>query len=138
MLRNVLAVLGGLLVGGALNMALVQLNMRVLFPMPQGMDTNDPAQFNAYVAALPTAAFFVVMLAHLGQSFVGGWLAARLGASRPMLLAMIVGVLSLAGGVTAMMTIDGPDWMVVELPLYLVVAWLAGRLEQKRRSARAV
>jgi hypothetical protein len=110
--------------------------MRVLFPAPEGMDANDPAQFNAYVAALPTAAFLVVVLAHLGQSFVGGWLAARLGASRPMLLAMIVGVLSLVGGITAMMTIDGPDWLVVELPLYLVVAWLAGRIEQRRRGAK--
>jgi len=136
MLRNSLAVIGGSLVGMAVNMGLIQLNMHVLFPMPAGMDMNDPEQFNAFVATLPTSAYFVVLLAHLGQSFVGGWVAARLGASRPMLLAMIVGVLSLAGGIMAMMMIDGPDWMMIELPLYLVVAWLAGRIEQKRRSAQ--
>jgi len=53
-----------------------------------------------------------------------------------MLLAMIVGVLSLAGGIMAMMTIEGPDWMIIELPLYLVVAWRAGRIELRRRSTR--
>ncbi len=132
MLRNVLAVLGGFVVGCALNMALIQLNMHVFFPMPAGMDMNDPEQFNAYLATLPTLAFVVVLIAHLGQSFVGGWVAARLGTSRPMLLAMIVGVLSLAGGIAAMMMFKGPDWMVVELPLYLVVAWFAGRLEHQR------
>jgi hypothetical protein len=132
MLRNVLAVVAGMIVGSALNMGLIQLNMRVLFPMPAGMDMNDAAQFNAFVAGLPTLAFLVVVLAHLGQSFVGGWVAARLGASHPMRLAMIIGLLSLAGGIMAMMMIRGPDWMLVELPLYLVVAWLAGRIEQKR------
>jgi hypothetical protein len=33
-----------------------------------------------------------------------------------------------------MTIIEGPDWMMIELPLYLVAAWLAGRLEQKRRA----
>lgn len=134
MLRNVLAVIGGFLVGSALNMGLIQLNMHVLFPMPAGMDMNDPEQFNAFIVTLPTAAFFVVILAHLGQSFVGGWVAARLGASHPMVLALIIGVLSLVGGILAMTMIQGPDWMIVELPLYLFVAWLAGRMEQRRRA----
>ena len=115
-------------------MGVIQLNMHVLFPMPAGMDMNDPEQFNAFIATLPTLAFLVVMVAHLGQSFVGGWVAARLGSSRPMLLAMIVGGLSLAGGIAAMMMFDGPGWMIVELPLYLVVAWLAGHLVQRGRA----
>ncbi len=119
----------------AVNMSLVMLNARVLFPMPEGTDMNNPEQLNAWVATLPTAAFFVVIAAHLGQSFVGGWVAARLGSSRPMLLAMIVGLASLAGGVMSMMSIKGPAWLVVELPLYLVVAWLAGRMEINRRLA---
>jgi len=76
-----------------------------------------------------------VLAAHLGQSFVGAWVAARLGASEPMLLAMTVGLASLAGGIMAMMSIDGPTWMIVEMPLYLVVAWLAGRMEVQRRVA---
>jgi hypothetical protein len=48
---------------------------------------------------------------------------------------MIVGVGTLIGGLINMMTIKGPDWMMIELPLYLVVAWLAGRMEQKPREA---
>ena len=55
-----------------------------------------------------------------------------------MLLAMIVGALSLAGGIAAMMMITGPDWMMIELPLYLVVAWLAGNIEQKRHTSLEV
>ena len=42
---------------------------------------------------------------------------------------------ALAGGIMNMMTIKGPDWMFIELPLYLVVAWLAGRLVAKRQAS---
>jgi len=49
-----------------------------------------------------------------------------------MLLAMIVGVASLAGGIMSMMSIKGPAWFVIELRLYLVVAWLAGRMAANR------
>jgi len=135
MVRNILAVLAGLAAGMATNMALVMLNAYVLFPMPEGTDMNDPAQMNAYIATLPATAFIVVLAAHLGQAFVGGWTAARLSASKPMLLAMIVGVLSLLGGIANMQQIDHPAWMYVELPLYLVVAWVAGQLERRRRAA---
>ena len=137
MIRNVLAVLAGLAAGMVTNMALIMLNAYVLFPMPEGIDMNDPVQMNAYIAPLPATAFILVLAAHLGQSFVGGWTAARLGASRPMLLAMIIGVLTLAGGIMNMMQLELPSWMYVEIPLYLVVAWLAGRIEIKRRAADA-
>ncbi len=73
MIRNILAVIAGLIVGMVVNMALVTLNAYVLFPMPPGTNMQDPEQLNAYMATLPTAAFFVVLAAHLGQSFVGGW-----------------------------------------------------------------
>lgn len=137
MIRNILSVIAGMFVGSAVNMALVMLNVYVLFPMQPGTDMHVPEQFNAYIATLPTAAFLVAVAAHLGQSFVGGWVAARLGTSRPMLLAMIVGVLTLVGGIMNWMTVDGPTWMMIEIPLYLVVAWLAGRMVQRKREAAA-
>jgi len=134
MLRNVGAVILGMIVGMAVNMALVMLNTYVLFPMPAGLEMSDAAGFNAYIATLPSSAFILVLAAHLGQSFFGGWAAARVCASHPMRIAMIVGVLSLVGGILNMMSIKGPDWLYVELPLYLIVAWLAGRIEVNRRA----
>lgn len=134
--RHIGACIAGLMAGMIVNMALVMLNATVLYPMPEGADMNDPEAMNAYVATLPVAALLVVMAAHLGQSFVGGWVAARLAGSRPMLLAMIVGALSMAGGILNMMTIEGPAWFYVELPLYWVVAYLAGRIEVRRRAAQ--
>ena len=136
MIRSILAVVAGLFAGMGVNMVLVLVNGMVLFPMPEGMDMNDPEQLNAYIATLPTAGFVLVLLAHLGQSFFGGWAAARLGSSLPMVLAMIVGVISLALGIINMLPLDFPAWMYIELPLYIVVAWLAGRMEVQRRAAQ--
>ena len=133
MIRNILAVLVGLSLGMVVNSLVIRLNGSVLFPMPEGMDMQDLDQMNAYFATLPALGFLVAMAAHLGQSFVGGWVAARLSVSSPMLLAMTVGVASLAGGMVMMTMIDGPAWMLIELPLYLVVAWFAGHMEVRRR-----
>ena len=135
MLRNLGSVLAGLFIGMCVNMALVVLNTAVLFPMPPGTDMNDPVSFQAYIDTLPTAAFVVVLLAHLGQSFAGAWVAARLAGSRPMTLALVIGALSLLGGILNMMSVKGPAWLYVELPLYLVLAWAGGTLAMGRRSA---
>jgi hypothetical protein len=48
--RNVLAVIGGLAVGTVVKMALVMLNAFMLFPMPAGADMHDAEQRKAYVA----------------------------------------------------------------------------------------
>lgn len=137
MLRNVSAVIAGLVVGMFVNLALVQLNT-VLFPLPDGVDLTDSAQMRVAIQALPAAAWILVFAAHLGQSFVGAWVAARLGASHWMTLAMIVGVVSLGAGIANAMMLSAPAWTWLEMPFYLVVAWMAGRTETARRMAVSV
>tara|TARA_R110002072_G_scaffold101524_5_gene223534 strand:- start:5636 stop:6046 length:411 start_codon:yes stop_codon:yes gene_type:complete len=133
MIRNILAVLLGIVAGMAANMALIYASL-ALYPLPEGLDPKDTEAYNGYLESLPATAFVIIMLAHVGQAFVGGWVAAKTGASRPMLLAMIIGVLSLAGGIAAMTIYHGPAWMKIELPLYLLVAWLAGTMVCKSRA----
>ena len=126
MLWNTLAVVIGLVAGMAVNMSLITLNAKVLYPAPKGLDMRDKQAFQAYVDTLPAPAFLVVMAAHLGQAFCGGLVAAWLGESHRVTLAMIVGGVSLLGGVMMMRAVKGPRWMLVELPLYLLLAYAAG------------
>jgi len=137
MLRNLLATFLGLVVGMAWNGALIELNSSVLFPMPEGMDPGDLEAFQAYLDTLPATAFLVVMAAHLGQAGLGGWVAARLSGSRPVRQALVVGAISMIGGLMMLFLVDGPVWMWVEVPLYLVLAWLAGRAVERSRSPRS-
>lgn len=134
MLRNVGAVIAGLVVGMIVNLALVQLNT-VLYPLPNDVDLTDPARMRDAIRDLPAAAWTLVFAAHLGQSFVGARVAARLGASHWMTLAMIVGVVSLGAGIANAMMLAAPAWTWIEMPFYLVVAWMAGRTEAARRLA---
>ena len=137
MLRNFGAVIAGLVVGMTVNLALVQLNT-VLFPLPNGIDITDTAQMRDVIQDLPAAAWILVFAAHLGQSFVGAWVAARLGASHRMTLAMIVGVVSLGAGIANAIMLSMPAWTWLEMPFYLVVAGMAGRMEAARRTAVTV
>lgn len=132
MLRNIGAVIAGLIAGNVINMAIVMLNMQ-LFPGPEGLDMNDPDQMQAYIAELPTVAMLIAMVAHLSQAALGGWVAARLAGSRPRVLAMIIGVLTVVGSIANHAMIGGPTWMLVELPLELALAWGVGTLELRRR-----
>ena len=136
LLRNIGAVIAGMIVGMALNMAIIMANL-IFFPMPEGLSMQDQEGFSAWAATLPDSAFILPMMAHLAQAFGGGWLAARLGASNPMVLAMIVGVLSLVGGIMNALSMEIPTWMWLEMPFYLVLAWAAGNIEVKRRTALA-
>jgi len=133
--RNAGVVVLGLVAGMIVNMAFVILNTSVFFPLPPGTDMNDPVQFKAYLATLPQTAYVLVLVAHVGMSFVGAWVAARLAGSHPMVLALVVGVLSLLAGIGNAMQVPLPTWMYVEFPLYLVVAWLAGRMVTGRKAA---
>ena len=133
MLRNLLAIPIGIAVGMAVNMAFVSLNVS-LFPMPEGVSFEAPEGMAAYMATLPIAAFALILVAHLGQAFVGGWVAARLSTRRPLVNALIVGALSMIAGLLNMLNMPLPAWMWVEMPLYLVAAWGAGRLELWRRA----
>ena len=82
-------------------------------------------------------AVLLCIVAPLLRSFCGCWIAALLGSSRPMLLAMIVGIICLAGGIpmALMFGVLGVPLIMLELPLHPLAAWLAGFIEQKRRAA---
>ena len=128
MIRNIIAVVVGVIVGMVFNMAVVILNTAVLFPVPEGFNWNDPDAVGAYFTDLPLTAFLVVLVAHLGQAFFGGLVAALISRNAAMTVAMIIGVLSMLAGIANMMMVPNPAWMWIEVPLYLVAAWFAGRI----------
>ena len=137
MIRNICAVLIGLVAGMAVNM-LIGMSALLLYPMPEGVRFDDAEAMPAYFESLPVTAFLIVMLAHLGQAFVGGWIAAIISRKNPMLVAMVIGVLSMLAGLYNLSTMPAPAWMWIEVPLYLVAAWVAARLVLARRADQQI
>ena len=145
MLTNVLAVIIGIIAGLAAYMGAFILLAGLSGTPAMGVENFFAfigGQFPADVIFLLFAmgGFVVVPLA----SFCGARVAARLGSSRPMLLAMIVGS-ALTGVVLRGLTFvhgnlhlgDLLHLGLVAFPvlLHLGGAWVAGIMEQKRRAA---
>ena len=133
-LRNAGVVLGGLVAGSVVNMAIITFNSHVLYPMPEDVSMTDQEGFGKYIESLPIPAYFVVFLAHFGQALVGGMIAAKYGdkdSADPMVLSQIVGGLTLAGAVVNAMSLPVPKWTWIEMPLFPVVAWYAVKTVEK-------
>src|SRR5262245_44461379 len=127
MIRKILAVLLGLLAGGAFNMALVTLS-HVMYPLPDGIDPNDFEAFRAHVQAngLPTGAMLMVLVAHAGGSFVSGFVCGLIAKRSWYLAAAILGILWTCGGVAMLMMLPAPTWFAVADVLLYVPGALLG------------
>ena len=129
----IVAVIVGLFIGGTVNLGTGMLNV-LIFPMPDGVSWNDSEAINEWIKGLPQSAFILVLVAHVSQAFVGGFVAALIAKRNMMCVAIAVGVLSLAAGIMNLLMIPAPSWLWVEIPLYLVAAWVAGKLVVSMRS----
>lgn len=134
-LRNILAVLAGLVAGGVVNMALIQLG-GMLMPPPEGVDVNDINSINAHIGEYSVAQLLAPFLAHALGALVGAFVVARLAVSRHMVLALLIGGLNLVGGAMAVSMIpNSPLWFnMLDLGVaYLPMAWFGGRLGTRIR-----
>jgi hypothetical protein len=130
LLRNILAVVAGIGTCLLLNGLMLDLLMR-LIPPPAGFDPNTPSTYTP----LEARHFIAPFLAHAVPSLIGGFLAARLAATRPMTFALVVGGMHLLGGIAAAFMIPAPMWFIaLDLTVaYLPMAWVGGRLAGVRR-----
>ncbi|MBX3736842.1 MAG: hypothetical protein KF715_09150 [Candidatus Didemnitutus sp.] len=131
-LRNILAVVAGLIAGGFANMILISLGPRV-FPPPAGMDMNDVESIRAHAHLLQPQHFVFPFLAHAANAFVGALAAYTVSASRHAVFAWAMGIVSLCGGIAAAFMIPAPKWFVALdlLVAYLPLAWLAIKVGEK-------
>ena len=147
--RNVLAVLAGFIVGSAVNMTLVVVGSMVV-PDPEGVDMkkiNDIKDFDEKMVALKYAMqkftpahFLFPFLAHALGTLVGAFLAAKLAASHGAKLALGIGGFFMIGGITMVVMVGGPIWfiaadlIVAYIPMGLLGAVLAGATSPSQSS----
>lgn len=126
LLRNVLALVLGLVIGGSVNMALVTIGPS-LIAAPPGVDMGTPEGLTQAMPLLEPRHFFMPFLAHALGVLVGALAAFFIAASHKARFAWAVGVVFLCGGVAAAFMIPAPAWFIaLDLLLaYLPMAWLA-------------
>lgn len=133
-LRNIAAIIAGLVLGSVVNMAIVMLGP-ALVPPPPGVDMTTAEGLQQAVPLLQPKHFIAPFLAHALGTLVGALLAYWIAGSRKALFAWVIGVLFLCGGIAASAMIPAPTWFkAVDLLLaYLPMAWLAIRIGARMR-----
>ena len=139
LLRNVLAVLAGIVIGSTANTALITLSP-MLVPPPAGVDVTNPESLANGMHLFEARHFIMPFLAHAVGTLVGALAAYLIAATQKRRLAYAIGVLFLCGGVAASFMIPAPAWFIALdlLVAYLPMAWLGiqlGTLAQQRKQA---
>ncbi|MEN8783036.1 MAG: hypothetical protein ABF379_01610, partial [Akkermansiaceae bacterium] len=128
-LRNILAVVGGLIVANVVNMGLVTLGPSVI-AIPEGADFSTPEGLKKSMPLLSAQHFIFPFLAHALGTLVGAFVAVRIAVSHQIKLALTIGCFFLLGGIMMVVLVGGPIWfMVTDLLLaYLPMSYLGGCL----------
>ncbi len=126
LLRNILAVVCGVVLGSAANMALVWLGPLLVAP-PVGVDMSTAQGLAEGMSRLQPLHLLFPFLAHALGTFVGALVAYAVSGSHKPRFAWVIGAFFLLGGIAASVMIPAPLWFkVVDLVgAYLPMAWLA-------------
>ena len=141
LLRNVLALLAGVAIGGGVNMALITLSPS-LIPPPAGVDVNSAESLSKAMHLFEPRHFIMPFMAHAVGTFAGALAAYLIAASYKAQVAYMIGAVFLCGGVAASFMIPAPTWFIALdlLAAYLPMAWLGvyfgARIGKKTDGAR--
>ncbi len=127
-LKNVLAVLAGIIGGNIINMSIIMISGSVI-PPPIGADVTTTEGLTASMHLFEPKHFIMPFLAHALGTFAGAILAALIASAHKMKFAMSMGFLFLIGGITMVYMLPSPVWFsIVDLTLaYLPMAYIGGR-----------
>lgn len=131
-LKNILAVIAGIVTGSIVNMAIITISGSVI-PPPEGADVTTTEGLQASMHLFEPKHFIMPFLAHALGTFAGAIIAAFIAANNKMIFALSIGIFFLAGGIASVFMLPSPTWFtIVDLAgAYLPMAYLAGRLVTK-------
>jgi len=131
--RNILAVIAGALLGSVVNMGIIMISGS-LIPLPAGADNTTMEGLKESMHLFQPKHFLFPFLAHAMGTFAGALVAAFIAASHKIKFALIVGLLFLAGGISNVVLLPSPLWftLVDLIGAYIPVAFLSGKLVEKK------
>jgi hypothetical protein len=132
--KNILAVIIGIVAGSAVNMGIIMISGSII-PPPEGVDNTTMEGLKAGLHLFQPKHFLFPFLAHALGTFVGALLATIIAANRKLLFAMVIGVFFLAGGIANILMLPSPTWFtIVDLVgAYLPMAFFAAKLLPVKR-----
>lgn len=129
--KNILAVVLGLVLGGVVNMAIIMISGSII-PPPEGGDVTTMEGLKETMHFFQPKHFIFPFLAHALGTFVGAFLAALIAVNHKMKFALSIGCLFLIGGIINTISLPSPIWFTVLdlVGAYIPMAWLGYKLSQ--------
>ena len=131
-IRLILAIVAGLVIGGVVNMSLIMISGSVI-PPPAGANVTTTEGLKASMHLFEPRHFVFPFLAHSLGTFVGALVAALLTPGNTSGPAYGVGFAFLLGGIASVYMLPAPLWFsALDLvTAYLPAAWLGHRLASR-------
>lgn len=129
MVRNILAVIAGIIAGSVVNGLLVSVSGLVI-PPPAGADMTTIDGINAAISSMGPANFIFPFVAHAAGSLVGALVASLIAASHRLAISIGIGSLFFLGGAYMVYAIAAPFWFeALDLIVaYIPMAWLGWKI----------
>lgn len=128
-IKNIIAIIVGLIAGSVVNMGIVMLS-GTLIPPPNGADVSTMEGLRETLPLFEPKHFLMPFLAHALGTLAGAFLAAKITATRKLSMALIIGIFFLGGGIWSAVLLQGPTWfLIIDLVLaYIPMAYLGWKL----------
>jgi len=132
--KNILAIIIGLVIGSAVNMGLILISGSII-PSPEGADATTMEGLKESMHLFEPKHFIFPFLAHALGTLVGAFIAALIAGTRKMTFAMVIGVFFLIGGIINVYLLPAPTWfgIVDILGAYIPMAWIGGKLATRKK-----
>lgn len=132
-LKNILAVVVGIVVGSIVNMAIISISGSII-PPPEGADVTTMEGLKNSMHLFEPKNFVFPFLAHALGTLVGAFLAAKIAANHKMKFAYGIGFFFLLGGIANVFLLPSPTWFTLLdlIGAYLPMAFLGGKLATKQ------
>jgi len=133
--KNILAILFGLFIGGAVNMSIIMVSGSII-PPPEGTDLKTMEGLLAAMPLMEPKHFLMPFLAHALGTLVGAFITAKIAANNKMTFALVIGCCFLIGGIMNIVMLPSPLWFtIVDLVLaYIPMSYLSGTIVLRNKN----
>lgn len=128
-IKNILAVLAGLIIGSVVNMGIIMISGSFIQP-PGGADVTTMEGLKESIHLFEPKHFIFPFLAHALGTFSGAFVATIISSNHKMKIALIIGIFFLIGGITNIILLPSPTWFTILdlVGAYIPMAWLGFKL----------
>ena len=127
-IRSALVLLGGV-IAAVFVVILMDTLVCNIYSLPAGTDPNNPDSLRQAVAALPVAAFLILVAGWVLAAGVGSYIAARFATHARVIHGMIVALFVLVATIANLAKIPHPFWLwPATIILIPAAGWAAAKL----------